>query len=121
MTVHEAVAVAGRGSDEITLSRELAPVTVPTWIVFHPDLEALDVRLYAALSHHAESGALPPRLELATSLCLLSRRSVDVSLERLQAAGALTISERHYRGGRRGPDLVELHLVDPRQHARGKS
>lgn len=75
---------------------------VPEWVLYHENLSAQAVRLYATLGRHADSAAksYPSRRRLA-QLLRVTTKSVDRYLGELEAAGAVVIEARFDDAGDR--------------------
>ncbi|MFD9947723.1 helix-turn-helix domain-containing protein [Nonomuraea sp. NPDC059023] len=77
---------------------------VPDAVAFHPDLKDVDVRVWIAFAWFARGGhgLFPGRKAIAKKVHKNSVRTIDESINRLVAAGLLTVSARyHDNGGRR--------------------
>jgi hypothetical protein len=71
---------------------------IPEWVLYHPDLSAICVRLYGALARHGtdQDRCYPSQARLA-HLCGISERSVQAPLRQLEKVGAI---RRHLSEGR---------------------
>ena len=102
-----------------TLAADVAPwARVPMWLLSHPDLNLSDVAVYAAIESKVDKrpGAPDscwPSAETIAGLAGVSARTVRRSVERLEAAGALTVR----RGGRKadGTQHSNRYVVQYRQ------
>lgn len=66
---------------------------VPEWIILHPNLEALDVRLFALLDRYDGRDCIPKLATLASSLGV-SPDTIRRSRQRLEAVGAVVVEAR---------------------------
>lgn len=107
-----------RVTDDSTVHVERGPFEmVPHWILFHPDLSALAVRLYLVLRRHADSrgDCFPSRQKLA-DLLGVGVPTLDRARKQLVSAGAIEMRQR------RGSDdrwLSSLYRV--RWHPRNET
>ena len=76
------------------LSQAADPVTleIPTQgILFNPDLEAIDVRVWAAISWSVRAGLDRPSQSYIAELAQIHRNTLAGSLDRLAGAGKLSV------------------------------
>ena len=72
-----------------------APLTVeiPTSVIFHPDLTAIDFRVYAVLVYFNVCGLDRPSQGGIAELAHIHRNSVPGSLDRLEGAGKVLVDD----------------------------
>lgn len=83
-------------TDDSTVHVERGPFEmVPHWVLFHPELSALAVRLYLALRKHADArgDCFPSRKKLA-DLLGVGVPTLDRARKQLVAVGAIEIRQR---------------------------
>lgn len=88
-----------------TLHRTYRFATVPEWLLWHPDLSSLAVRVYATLDRFGQTPdrCFPSHAEIAKRIGV-SARSVARPLDELEAVGALRVVHRGKPGGGRTSD-----------------
>jgi hypothetical protein len=74
---------------------------VPVWVIYHPDLNHADVRVYATLSERAgrKRVAWPGHRRIASDVGM-SRSTVQAAIGRLEAAGAVEVEPLRGRSHR---------------------
>lgn len=84
---------------------------IPTWVLDHPELTPLAVRLYGVLARYADNDgqAWPSRETLARRLGC-SRKSIDRGTRALISAGAVT-AERRWVGEVPTSNLYRVHVL----------
>jgi len=94
---------------QIKTGRRFPFVIVPLWVVDHPDTDKLDVTVYVAIKRHADDTgqAFPSRARIA-ELAKCSVETVDRSVQRLIAAGAL---DKEVRRNAKGDPTSNLYTI----------
>lgn len=94
-----------------TIRRDAHFAVIPEWVIFHPDLSAQAVRLYAVLARYADGDGYShyKRASLAEALGVSSTRTVDRAAAELETAGALTIEARYDHTGDRTSNGYTVH------------
>lgn len=81
---------------------------IPHWVVMHPELDASAIRVYAVLSKHANRARNSyPGLRKIAEEARCAKSTVQVSLDALEAAGAIEVTRTHI--GKR-PKVNQYHL-----------
>lgn len=70
---------------------------VPEWVLFHPDLDAVDVRVFATLDRYDGTECIPS-LETIGSRVTRSADTVRRSIRRLEDVGAVRVESRNVEG-----------------------
>lgn len=93
------------------LTADATFAVVPTWVLDHPGLTPLAVRLYGVLARYVdnEGRCWPSRGTLAARLGC-SRKSIDRATRLLISAGAVTV-ERRWEGEVPTSNLYRLHVL----------
>ena len=100
-----------RVTDDSTVEVERGPIEmVPHWVLFHPELSALAIRLYLALRRHADAkgDCFPSRQRLA-KLLGVSVPTLDRARKQLVAVGAITMRQRRATDDRWLTTLYRVH------------
>ena len=100
-----------RVTDDSTVEVERGPFEmVPHWVLFHPELSALAVRLYLALRRHADAkgDCFPSRQRLA-KLLGVSVPTLDRARKQLVSVGAVTMKQRRATDDRWLTTLYRVH------------
>ncbi len=98
-------------TDDSTVEVERGPFEmVPHWVLFHPELSALAVRLYLALRRHADAkgDCFPSRQRLA-KLLGVSVPTLDRARKQLVAVGAVEMKQRRATDDRWLTTLYRVH------------
>lgn len=84
---------------------------VPDTVAFHDDLKDVDVRLFIAFVWFARGGrgAFPGRKAIAKKIKKSSVRTIDEAINRLIAAGFLTVTPRYHENGARKSNVYRLY------------
>ncbi|MGA4995934.1 helix-turn-helix domain-containing protein [Nonomuraea bangladeshensis] len=84
---------------------------VPDAVTFHEELKDVDVRLFIAFAWFARGGrgAFPGRKALAKKIHKKSLRTIDEAINRLVAAGFLTVTARYHDNGGRRSNMYRLY------------
>lgn len=98
-------------TDDSTVHVERGPFEmVPHWILFHPELSALAVRLYLALRRHADAkGDCFPSRQKLSRLLGVSVPTLDRARQQLVSAGAIEIRQRRGVDDRWLTSLYRVH------------
>jgi len=72
---------------------------IPEWVLVHPDLEAIDVRLFGLLDRFDGRECIP-KLETLAARLNVSRDTVKRAKNRLIEVGAIEAERRRARGSR---------------------
>lgn len=93
----------------IKRGRRMPFVIVPYWLLDHPDVDTYDIAVYCAIARHADAAgeAHPSRSRIA-KLAKVNIKTVDRSVEQLQAVGAL---EKQTRRDPAGDPTSNLYLI----------
>lgn len=111
-------------TDDSTVEVERGPFEmVPHWVLFHPELSALAIRLYLALRRHADAkgDCFPSRQRLA-KLLGVSVPTLDRARKQLVAVGAVTMRQRRAADDRWLTTMYRVHWHPSKEsfHAPGK-
>lgn len=87
---------------------------IPEWVLYHPQLSAMAVRLYATLGRHADdTGQAYPSKKRLSTLVGCSISTIDRCVVELVAAGALAVTPRARDDGSRTSNLYFLRRGHP--------
>lgn len=98
-------------TDDSTVHVERGPFEmVPHWILFHPELSALAIRLYLALRRHADAkgDCFPSRQKLARLLGV-SVPTLDRARQQLVSVGAIEMRQRRAADDRWLTSMYRVH------------
>ena len=100
-----------RVTDDRTVHVERGPFEmVPHWILFHPELSALAVRLYLALRRHADAkGDCFPSRQKLSRLLGVSVPTLDRARQQLVSAGAIEMRQRRATDDRWLTSMYRVH------------
>lgn len=98
-------------TDDSTVHVERGPFEmVPHWILFHPELSALAVRLYLALRRHADAkGDCFPSRQKLSKLLGVSVPTLDRARQQLVSAGAIEMRQRRATDDRWLTSMYRVH------------
>lgn len=94
-------------SDEVRRTYRFA--AVPEWLLLHPDLQAIDIQVFAVLDRYAQGTkrAWPSVQTLAERLQVVDR-TIQRSLRRLEQAGAVSKQMKFDEAGRQSSNTYLL-------------
>lgn len=100
-----------QGQSWVTASHRFAQI--PEWILYHPELEGLDVRVFGCLLRHDGIQAIPSLARVGRLCGNVSDQTARRAVRRLEAVGAVTVTERYDGEGRQRSNRYVLHITGP--------